>query len=69
MATGSVQFTKVENFSRSAKAISELEGHVEPKEGGSTSVTDNQLLITGESLKLSHKESFFIWEGIFSTKT
>ena len=69
MATGSVQFTKVENFSRSAKAISELEGHVEPKEGGSTSVTDNQLLITGKSLKLSHKESFFIWEGIFSTKT
>ena len=69
MATGSVQLTKVENFSRSAKAISELEGHVEPKEGGSTSVTDNQLLITGKSLKLSHKESFFIWEGIFSTKT
>ena len=69
MATGSVQFTKVENFSRSAKAISELEGHVEPKDGGSTSVTDNQLLITGESLKLSHKESFFIWEGIFSKKT
>ena len=69
MATGSVQFTKVENFSRSAKAISGLEGHVEPKEGGSTSVTDNQLLITGKSLKLSHKESFFIWEGIFSTKT
>ena len=69
MATGSVQFTKVENFSRSAKAVSELEGHVEPKEGGSTSVTDNQLLITGKSLKLSHKESFFIWEGVFSTKT
>ena len=43
MATGSVQFTKVENFSRSAKAISGLEGHVEPKDGGSTSETDNQL--------------------------
>ena len=67
VATGSVQFTKVENFSRSAKAISGLEGHVEPKEGGSKSVTDNQLLITGKSLKLSHKESFFIWEGLFNT--
>ena len=43
MATGSFQVTKVENFSRSAKATSGLEGHVEPKDGGSTSETDNQL--------------------------
>ena len=57
----------VENFSRSAYVISGLEGHVEPKDGGSTSVTDNQLLITGKNLKLSHKESFFIWQGLFNT--
>ena len=67
MATGSVQFTKAENFSRSAKAISGLEGHVEPKDGGSTSATDNQLLISGKNLKLSRKESFFIREALFNT--
>ena len=43
MATGLVQFTEVENFSRSANAISGLEGHVEPKDGGLTSATVNQL--------------------------
>ena len=57
VATGSVQVTKAENFSRSAYVISELEGHVEPKDGGSTSETENQLLITGKNLKLSRKES------------
>ena len=57
VATGSVQVTKAENFSRSAYVISGLEGHVEPKDGGSKSETENQLLITGKNLKLSRKES------------
>ena len=68
-ATGSVQVTKAENFSRSAYVISGLEGHVEPKDGGSTSETENQLLITGKNLKLSHKESFFLSGKGYSTQT